>query len=60
MFGSTETWKIVYTLPVEQWNNGARGVALLEAESHQHAMQQFQQMYRGQYCTVERCERLLG
>ena len=58
--GARETWKIVYYLPVNQWNNGARGVALIEAGDHHHAMSQFQQQYAGQYFTVESCTKLLG
>jgi hypothetical protein len=58
--GSRETWKIVYTLPPAQQNNGARGVALIEAGDHQHAMSQFQQQYSGQYFTIESCQKLLG
>ena len=57
-YGKWETWKIVY-IPREM-NNGARGVALVEAADHHHAMSQFQQQYRGQYATVESCTRLLG
>lgn len=59
-YGKWETWKIVYTLPPERVNNGARGVALVEAGDHQHAMSQFQQQYAGQYFTVESCTKLLG
>lgn len=55
-----QTWKIVYILPPHLQNNGARGVALLEATGHQHAMQQFMQQYTGQYFTVESCTPLLG
>jgi hypothetical protein len=57
-YGKRETWKIVY-IPREM-NNGARGVALIEACDHHHAMNQFQQQYAGQYWTVESCTRLLG
>ena len=60
MFGKHETWKIVYYLPPHLQNNGARGVALIEAVDHQHAMNQFQQQYAGQYFTIESCTRLLG
>ena len=58
MFGKYETWKIVY-IPKEM-NNGARGVALIEAVDQQHAMNQFQTQYSGQYWTVETCQKLLG
>lgn len=60
MYGMKETWKIVYLPPVEQMNNGYRGVALIEAESEHRAMSLFQQQYRGQYTTIESCSRLLG
>ena len=60
MYGMRETWKIVYLPPVEQMNNGYRGVALIEAESHQHAMNLFMTQYRGQYTTIESCDKLLG
>jgi hypothetical protein len=56
--GARETWKIVYVPNV--MNNGARGVALIEAGDHQHAMSQFQQQYAGQYFTIESCQKLLG
>lgn len=59
-YGQRETWKIVYTLPPHLQNNGNRGVALIEAADHQHAMNQFQNQYRGQYFTVESCTKLLG
>ena len=58
--GKTDTWKIVYFLPPEQWNNGNRGVALIEAGDQHHAMSQFQQQYRGQYSGIESCQKLLG
>lgn len=58
MFGKYETWKIVYIPNV--MNNGARGVALVEAWDQQHAMSQFQQQYAGQYFTIESCRKLLG
>lgn len=57
MYGKYETWKIVY-IPKEM-NNGARGVALVEAVDQPHAMNQFQKQYAGQYWTVEACQRLL-
>lgn len=58
MFGKHETWKIVYIPKV--MNNGARGVALVEAVDRQHAMNQFMSQYAGEYCTVESCQKLLG
>jgi hypothetical protein len=56
--GKRYTWKIVYILPPHQQNNGARGVALIEAGDHHHAMSQFKQQYAGQYFTIESCEKL--
>ena len=56
--GKWETWKIVYIPRV--MNNGQRGVALVEAGDRQHAMNTFMSQYRGQYTTVEKCEKLLG
>jgi hypothetical protein len=58
--GKRDTWKIVYFLPSNQWNNGNRGVALIEAGDHQHAMNQFMTQYRGQYSCIESCTKLLG
>ena len=57
-YGQYETWKIVYIPTV--MNNGARGVALVEAGDHQHAMNQFMNQYAGQYFTIESCQKLLG
>lgn len=59
-YGAKETWKVVYTLPPHLQNNGARGVALVEAADQQHAMNQFMSQYSGQYFTVESCQRLFG
>ena len=59
-YGQWETWKVVYRLPADQWNNGAKGVALVEAGNHAHAMSVFQQEYAGQFSTVESCTKLLG
>ena len=53
---NTKTWKVVY-VPREM-NGGIRGVALVEAETHQMAMYTFQQQYAGQYFTVESCKKL--
>lgn len=53
-----ETWKIVY-FP-EMLSGGIRGVALVEAATHQEAMWTFQQQYAGQYHTVESCKKLIG
>lgn len=56
-YGPMETWKIVY-IPKEM-NGGMRGVALVEADSHQTAMYTFQQQYAGQFSTVETCQKLI-
>lgn len=56
--GKRETWKIVYIPKI--MNNGARGVALIEAGDHHHAMNQFMNQYAGQYSTIESCQKLLG
>ena len=56
--GRRETWKIIY-IPLIM-NNGARGVALVEAGDRQHAMNQFMNQYSGQYTTIESCTKLLG
>lgn len=56
-YGKTDTWKIVY-FPKEL-NNGRRGVALVEAENRQQAMHNFQVEYKGQFSTVETCEKLI-
>jgi hypothetical protein len=58
--GARETWKIVYILPPHLQNNGNRGVALIEAGDHHHAMNQFMTQYQGQYFTIESCTKLLG
>ena len=42
---NTKTWKMVY-IPREM-NGGIRGVALVEAETHQMAIYTFSQLYRG-------------
>ena len=56
-YGKWDTWKIVYVPKV--MNNGARGVALVEAGDRAHALSVFQQQYQGQYFTVESCEKLM-
>ena len=53
-----ETWKVVYY--PKELNGGMRGVALIEAATHQQAMYTFQQQYAGQYHTVESCRKLFG
>lgn len=44
-YGKLETWTVVYHLINSM--GGARGVALIEAETHQMAMYTFQQQYAG-------------
>ena len=51
-----ETWKIVY-YPMEI-RDGMMGVALVEACDHHDAMYTFNQMYAGQYRTVDSCTKL--
>ena len=58
-YNGNDTWKVVYTLPPRLVNNGARGVALVEASSRAHAMSVFQQEYAGQFFTVESCKLLI-
>jgi hypothetical protein len=59
-YGKTETYKIVYMPLAKDMNNGYRGTAFIEAESRQQAMHNFQEQYRGQYHTIEQCEKLFG
>ena len=55
-YGIWETWKIVYV--PKQMNGGIRGVAFVEAGDRQHAIYTFNQLYAGQYTTIEKCEKL--
>lgn len=58
-YGKWETWKVVYHLPVEQRSGfSTKGVALIEAGDKGHALSVFQEQYRGQYFTIESCEKL--
>ena len=57
-YGPLETWKVVY-YPINR-GAGQMGVALVEADSHQMAMQTFNQQYAGQYSTIQSCKKLLG
>ena len=59
-YGKWETYKIIYNLPPAQQNNGAKGVALVEAGDRSHAISIFQQQYWGQFSTIESCEKLIG
>ena len=54
----TYTFKIVYYLPSEKWNNGIKGVAFVEAWDISHAIGIFQQQYIGQYSTIDTCEKI--
>lgn len=57
-YGKKETWKVVYVPKV--MNNGYRGVALVEAETRQLAINAFMRENAGQYHTIEECKKLLG
>lgn len=57
-YGPTETWKVVY-YPKDSSKIGM-GVALVEADCHQAAMQAFREQYAGEYFTIESCKKLLG
>jgi hypothetical protein len=54
----TYTFKIVYYLPPEKWNNGIKGVAFVEGYDRSHAISAFQQLYRGQFSTIDTCEKM--
>ena len=58
MYGKAETWKIVYH-PADH-SCITMGVALVEADCHQTAMQAFREQYAGQYRTIQSCSKLLG
>jgi hypothetical protein len=58
MYGKAETWKIVY-YPAD-YSCITMGVALVEADCHQTAMQAFREQYAGQYRTIQSCSKLLG
>ncbi len=57
-YGKWDTYKIVYYPKV--LNGGMMGVAFVEAGDRGHAMYTFQQQYKGQYTTVQSCEKLTG
>jgi hypothetical protein len=57
-YGKLETWKIVYFPKV--LNGGVRGVAFVEADCEQMAMQAFKEQYAGEYTTIDSCRKLLG
>ena len=54
--GTTKTWKVTYY--PKTLNGGVMGVALVEADSKHWAMHTFQQLYAGQYSTIDKCEEL--
>ena len=54
----TYTFKIVYYLPPEQWNNGIKGVAFVEGYDRSNAIGVFQRQYKGQFSTIDTCEKI--
>ena len=54
----TYTFKIVYYLPPEQCNNGIKGVAFVEGYDRSHAIGVFQRQYKGQFSTIDTCEKI--
>ena len=58
LYGSTKTWKITYNPKV--LNGGVMGVAFVEANTKLWAMHSFQQLYTGQFLTIENFEELLS
>ena len=58
-YGPLETWKVVYHLPPAQQGGGRMGVAFVEADCRQMAMFTFMEQYKGQYSTVQSCQKLI-
>ena len=56
-YGPMETWKIVY-YPKDS-SKTTMGVAFVEADCPQSAMQAFREQYEGQYRTIQKFEKLL-
>ncbi len=56
-YGPMETWKVVY-YPKDP-SIITMGVAFVEADSHQSAMQAFRAQYAGLYSTIDKCEKLI-
>jgi hypothetical protein len=56
-YGKPELWKVTY-YPADT-SCISMGVAIVEADYHQIAMQAFREQYDGQYRTIYRCEKLL-
>ena len=54
----TYTFKIVYYLPPKQWGNAIKDVAFVEGYDRSHAISVFQQQYRGQFSTIDTCEKM--
>lgn len=54
--GPTKTWKVTYY--PKTLNGGIMGVAFVEADTKHWAMHTFQQLYAGQYYTIDKCEEL--
>ena len=58
MYGKAETWKIVYY--PKDTSCITMGVAFVEADCHQTAMQAFREQYSGMYRNIQSCQKLLG
>ena len=58
MYGKGETWKVVY-YPKDS-SNINMGVALVEADCHQTAMQAFREQYSGAYRAIQSCKKLIN
>lgn len=56
-YGSLETWKVVY-YPKDS-SIITMGVAFVEADCHQTAMQAFREQYAGLYRAIYKCEKLM-
>ena len=56
-YGPLETWKVVY-YPKDS-NIITMGVAFVEADCHQTAMQAFREQYAGLYRTIYKREKLM-
>ena len=54
---ASKTWKITYVPKV--MNGGICGVAIVEADTKQCAIYTFQQMYAGQFHTIDTCTQLI-
>ena len=54
----TYTFKIVYYLPPKQWGNAIKGVTFVEGYDRSHAISVFQRQYKGQFSTIDTCEKM--